>query len=282
MSVLAAVVTGTGSALGAPAAAGAATGPELKVYASDDTYTSSGRKDATFGTEDKLVIGRLAKDLKVSYLKFAVPAGTSVTGARLKLTTVGGVTGKVTVNRVVNNAWTEKKITSATAPALGLAVATATPKSSETQVSFDLGAEVTGPGTYSFAVRSSSATAVTRFRSAEATSGRPELTVTTAAAAPVEKPAPVETPAPADTTPAPVETPTDYIPGADLPVDPAPVETTPAPAETPAETTARRRSRRSPPRRRRTASPTPCSCPPAACCGAAPPGASPTRRATRR
>ena len=240
VSVLAAVLTGTGSALGAPIAADAAAGPELKVYASDDTYTSSGRTDATFGAEDKLVIGRLAKDLKVSYLKFVVPAGASVTGARLKLTTIGAATGKVTVNRVVNNAWTEAKLSTATAPALGLAVATATPKSSDTQLSFDLGAEITGPGTYSFAVQSSATSATTRFRSAEARSGSPELTVTIAGApvetpAPAETPEPVETPEPAQTTP-----PTDYIPGAELPLPaetttpPAPIETTtpPAPVET--------------------------------------------------
>ena len=83
-----------------PALAGAAAGPEIKVSAADDTYTSSGRTDATFGGEDKLVTGRLGKDVKISFLKFVVPAGTGITGARLKLTTVGDVAGKITVSRV--------------------------------------------------------------------------------------------------------------------------------------------------------------------------------------
>ena len=222
VSVLAAVVAGTGSALAAPALAGAIAGPELKLGAVDDTYTSSSRRNATFGTEDKLVTGRLGKDVKVSFLKFTVPAGTDVTGAELTLTTVGDVAGKLAVHRVVDNGWTEKKLASGTAPALGLAVASAAPKANDTQVTFDLGAEVTGPGTYSFAVQSTAAQAV-RFRSAENKSGAPVLTVATAAeAAPVTEPTtpPVEPTTPAD----------DYLPG-DVP---ATTEPTTEPTKPPA------------------------------------------------
>jgi hypothetical protein len=197
VSVLAAVVAGTGSALAAPALAGAIAGAELKLAAVDDTYTSSSRRSATFGAEDKLVAGRLGKDVKISFVKFTVPVGADVTGAELTLTTVGDVAGKLAVRRVVDNSWTEKKLTSATAPALGLAVASASPKANDTEVTFDLGAEVTGPGIYSFAVQSTAAQAV-RFRSAESRSGAPVLTVSTAAqAAPVTEP----------TTPPVVETP---------------------------------------------------------------------------
>lgn len=209
VSVLAAVLTGTGSVLAAPIASGAGAGPELKVSASDDSYTSSVRTSVNFGAEDKLVIGRLNGDDKIAYLKFVVPPGGPVTGARLKLTTIGDVTGKVTVNRVLTNAWTESRLTSALAPALGLTVASATPAASATEVVLNLGAEVTGPGTYSFAVRSSSTTATTRFGSAESTTGRPELTVTTAAATPAPTtPAPAATPAKPAPAPAPTATPT--------------------------------------------------------------------------
>jgi beta-mannanase len=208
VSVLAALVAGTGSALVAPALAGAIAGPELKLAAADDTYVSSGRRTTTFGAEDKLVTGRLGTDVKTSFLKFTVPAGTDVTGARLSLTTVGDVAGKISVRRVVTNAWTEKQLTSATAPALGLVVASASPKANDTEVALDLGAEVTGPGTYSFAVQSSAAR-TTRFRSAENKTGVPMLTVSTAAqpvpaTEPAQEPA-VEVP-PADNVPAPAET----------------------------------------------------------------------------
>ncbi|MCA2214004.1 CBM96 family carbohydrate-binding protein [Jidongwangia harbinensis] len=231
-SVLAAVLGGTGAVLAAPASAGAAAGPDLKVHASDDAYTSSVRRDAGFGAEDKLVVGRLGNDVKTSFLKFVVPAGTTVTGARLKLVTIGSPLGKVTVNRVPDTAWTEKKLTSANAPALGRPVAAVTAKDSDTELVFDLSAAVTGPGTYAFAVRSS-AGATTRFRAAENASGRPELTVTTKAATPAPtKPVPTK---PVPTTPAPTKpVPTTPAPTKPTPTTPAP--TTPAPT-TPAPTT---------------------------------------------
>lgn len=248
VTVLAALLSGTGSVLAAAAPALAA-GSELKISASDDSYTSSGRRTGNFGAEDKLVIGRLAGDSKVSYLKFTVPAGASITAAHLRLAVVGGVSGRVTVNRVISNSWTEKSLTSATAPALGLAVASATPKATATELDFNLSSEVYGPGTYSFALRSSSATAVTRFRSAEAASGSPQLIVSTASikAPAAAIPAPAKTtpavPAPAASTPAPAATtPATTTPATPAPVNttpatPAPAPTTSAPAPTPATTT---------------------------------------------
>jgi hypothetical protein len=198
VTVLTALVTGTGSAFLAGGPAGAAAGPELTVAASDDTYTSSARRTTAFGAEDKLAIGRLGTDTKVSYLKFVVPAGTRVAGARLKLTTVGGVAGRITVNRVLSNAWTESRLTAATAPALGLPVASVAPAATATDVAVNLSAEVTGPGTYSFAVRSSATTAVTRIRSTEAAWGGPQLIVSTTArtTAPTTVPTTVPTTAP--------------------------------------------------------------------------------------
>ena len=213
VTVLAAMLTGTGSALVAGAPAQAVAGPEITVSASDDSYTSSVRRIAHFGAEDKLVVGRLGGDSKLSFLKFVVPAGTSVTGAKLKLTTVGGVSGKITVRRVVTNAWTEASLTAAAAPALGLPVAAATPNPAATGVSLDLSAEIAGPGAYSFAIQSSASSAVTRFRSAEATSGGPELTVSTAAPRAGQSAPSRPTPAPVQTTaPAPVETTTPPAP----------------------------------------------------------------------
>jgi beta-mannanase len=209
VSVLATLLTGAGSALVAGVGASAAAPTVLTVSPSDDAYTSSGRRATSFGAEDKLVVGKLKTDSKVSFLKFTVPAGAAVTGARLNLSVVGGVAGRLSVRRVLSNAWTESRLTSGTAPALGLVVATAAPAATATAVSFDLGAEVTGPGTYSFAVQSSSTTAVTRFRSSENRSGRPELAVTRAAvsapSAPVDTPTVTPTTAP---TTAPTVTPT--------------------------------------------------------------------------
>ncbi|UQU61301.1 DNRLRE domain-containing protein [Couchioplanes caeruleus] len=228
VTALAAVAAGAGSVLaGAPAAEAAATGAGLKLAAADDTYVSSGRKDATFGAEQKLAIGRLAGDSKTAFLKFVVPAGTEVTGARLTLATVGGVTGRLTLNRVADTAWTERKLTSATAPALGAVVGTAAPKADAAEVSFDLGATVTGPGAYAFALRSSASSAVTRFRAAEGRTGGPLLLVATGTTeapvtAPVDEPTPAEpvTP-PADEPVAPAQ-PATPIEDEDMPPPPAP------------------------------------------------------------
>ena len=54
------------------------------MTASDDAYTSSGRRELNVGTADKLVTGRLDGDVKVSYLKFTVPATGTVKGAELR------------------------------------------------------------------------------------------------------------------------------------------------------------------------------------------------------
>jgi Glycosyl hydrolase family 26 len=239
VSVLATLLAGTGSALLAPAGAQAGAGAELKVSASDDAYTSSGRRGANFGREDKLVVGRLAGDTKVSFLKFVVPAGADVTGARLRLTPIGAFAGTVTVSRVAGNAWTENTLTSGNAPKVGMPVASARPRATDRQLVFDLGAEVTGPGAYSLAVRSSAAGTVIRFRSAEGRFGGPELTVRTAATpgTPVQQPAAAETGTPPGHTP-----PADSVPGGEPAAQPAaPTQPpasagtgTPAPAETPA------------------------------------------------
>jgi hypothetical protein len=167
---------------GAADAAGrtVARGDELKLAASDDTYVSSARRDTGFGGEDKLVVGADGRNVKTSFLKFTVPAGTEVAGARLRLTTLSKPAGAVSLRRVADNTWSEAKLTSATAPALGAVLATVSPRTSDTALDFDLGAVITGPGTYSFALTGTGAPL--RLRSAENAAnpaGAPALEVTT-------------------------------------------------------------------------------------------------------
>jgi beta-mannanase len=217
VTALAALVAGAGTAMIAAAPASAA-GAELKLAAGDDAYVSSGRKDAIFGAEDKLSIGRLEGDAKIAFLKFQVPAGTQVTGAKLKLVTVGAVAGRVTVSRVAGNAWSEKTLTAGNAPAVGAPIASAP---AQAELTFDLGAAVTGPGTYSFALQSTAANAVTRIRSAEGKWGGPVLTVHTGAATPVDVTVPPATP----------------VEEEDMPPPPPATEPTPTTPATPAPTT---------------------------------------------
>ena len=238
VTALAALAAGAGTALIATAPATAA-GPDLKLAAGDDAYVSSGRKDATFGGEDKLSIGRLKGDTKTAFLKFRVPAGTRVTGARLRLVTVGGVTGRVTVHRVTDTGWSERTLTSGNAPDVGEVVTSAGPATGA-ELTLDLGAAVTGPGTYSFAIRSSAANAVTRLRAAEGKWGGPLLTVTTqggpapAGSVPGDVVVPTATPIEDEDMPPPTAEPSAPAPATSAPATPVPTRTTttpPAPAD---------------------------------------------------
>ncbi len=137
------------------------------------------------GADEKLVAGKLGGDSKTVFLKFTVPAGTNIKTAVLFLRPANTPSGKLTVSRVTDNAWTEAKLTSGNAPKVGPAVASVTPKANDTRIGFDLAREVTGPGTWSFALTSALTSDVVRFQPTEnAADGGPELVITTAAKTP--------------------------------------------------------------------------------------------------
>jgi beta-mannanase len=195
-SVLTAALAGAGAVTVGPAfAAGTNT---VTFKATEDTYASSARKAVTFGNDDKLVAGVLGTDVKTAFVKFVVPAGTSVKGARLNLTADAPATSAITLRRVVANTWSESTLTSGNAPALGTVLGTI-----GTRLTFDLGATITTPGTYSFALTSTGAPL--RLRSSEAATGAPELEVTTEG----------------DTSPPVRETPVKETPVKQAPVTPA-------------------------------------------------------------
>ncbi|BBH70196.1 hypothetical protein ACTI_68810 [Actinoplanes sp. OR16] len=209
LTALTAVLAGASAAV-APSSAASAADVDLAIAAADDSYISSSRSGAAFGAEDKLAAGKLGNDSKTVFLKFTIPAGTDVKKARLFLRPLSTPAGRLTVSRVLDNAWTEAKLTSGNAPKVGLPIAGVNPLAADTRIGFDLSAEVYGPGTYSFAVSSSLTGDVMRFQSAEnKAGGGPQLIVTTSGTAP----APVVTP--------PVTTPvtgdySDCVTGADL------------------------------------------------------------------
>ena len=100
LSAVGAVLAGAGILGAAPV--GAVAAPSLTINATDDAYTSSARKDASIGAEEKLAVGKLGTDVKVAFLKFVVPAGSSVTfrASRTLARTssqFGGVTGSSAV-----------------------------------------------------------------------------------------------------------------------------------------------------------------------------------------
>jgi beta-mannanase len=195
------VVAGGGFVLPGTALAATTTGTTT-AYSSDDAYTSSTRKTANFGAADKLVVGRQSGETRLSYLKFTpkVPAGATITGAVLRLPVEGSPVSATLGLYSVPNTWSEKTITAANAPKTGSHVASIRPKTTDTTLSFDVSKVVRKAGTYAFALKSASTTAVTRLRSIEygdAASGGPELVVTTKTTTASATPPPATPAAPA-------------------------------------------------------------------------------------
>ncbi|MET8149263.1 DNRLRE domain-containing protein [Actinoplanes sp. NPDC049668] len=177
------VVAGGGFALTPPANAATTTGTTT-TYTSDDAYTSSTRKSVNFGAADKLVVGKESGETRLSYLKFApkVAAGETVTGAELRLPVVGSPVAATLNVFSLPTSWSEKTLTAANAPKTGSLVASLKPKTTDKTLTFNVSKVVNKSGTYAFALKSASTSAVTRLRSMEygtATSGGPELVITT-------------------------------------------------------------------------------------------------------
>ncbi len=235
----------TAAGFAAAGSASAATVTESRsVYAGDDAYTSSARRTTNFGTADKLVVGRTGTETRVSYVKFttgALPAGATVTRAELRFPVESTPVAARLSLHPVTGTWSEGRITAATAPTVSAAAATILPRATDTVLKFDVSALVRRAGTYSFALRSASATDVTRLRSVEygdPASGGPELALSWVRTTVTKPPATTAPVTKAPTTPpttAPVTTPPTTAPVTTPPTT-APV-TTP-PVTTPPPTTA--------------------------------------------
>jgi hypothetical protein len=183
-AVLAAVVIGATlmGASGAPPV-GAAT---ITAGADADARVSSVKPKANFGRETRLSTD--ASPAEESYVRFPVSGVTgSVTKAVVRLYVTDGSVDGPAIYRV-GGSWSEKGIKWSNRPAhdpgslsdLG-AVAPGG------YVEFDVTPAVTGNGTYSFALASTSSDN-TGFFSREAASNRPQLVVTTAATPPPPPP----------------------------------------------------------------------------------------------
>ena len=198
IAIAATGVVATGAALALTGAANAATTTTVSAWSTDDAYTSSTRTGTSFGAADKLVVGREGGETRLSYVKFApkAAAGGTITGAELRLPLESKPAAATLTLHKVAATWSEKTLTAKNAPALGAAVGSIKPKPTDTALVFDLSKVVTRPGTYAFALKSSSTTAVTRMRSLEygdAAGGGPELRLTvrrtTTATPPTKTPA---------------------------------------------------------------------------------------------
>jgi hypothetical protein len=179
------VVMASLAAAGSASAATTTSTQTKLVYAIDDTYTSSTRKNTNFGTADKLLVGASDGESRVSYLKFAtgaLPAGAKLTGVKLKLPLAGKPLAGTLSLYPISADWSENTLTATKAPPLSAAVVSIRPKATDVELTFDVSKWVTHAGTYSFALKSASSTTdVTRLRSVEYgedTAGGPELALT--------------------------------------------------------------------------------------------------------
>jgi hypothetical protein len=162
------------------------------VVASADATVQSDTPDTNYGSATSLGVRGVSTTAPLlrSYVKVVVAGlGQAPASARLNLYTYATSATGVKVSLAANT-WTETGVTWANAPAVGADVATVAPLSSNTAVSADVTSAVTGDGTYTFVITTTSAAGKT-FASREVTAHPPTLVLDTSAPAPTATATPV-------------------------------------------------------------------------------------------
>jgi hypothetical protein len=210
-------VVGLAQAIGALASSSptSSTG-KLTVRVAADSYVAQAAPRRAYGTAPTLVAGSARSNARVTFLKFAVrgiPAGATDVRATLVLNGVSRqLPQAIEVRKVATTGWTERKLTRATAPAVGkVLVKHRTDRRAVTQ-RIPLGSVVKRDGTFALAVTSPSTKDVAVFRSKESGSKGPQLEVKyRVPAAPKARPSASPTVSPTvapSAAPTPTETPT--------------------------------------------------------------------------
>jgi len=143
-----------------------------------DSYVQADLPGSNFGTATSLKVD--GSPVTVSYLKFDVQgiAGAPAK-ATLKVFVPVATSTPINVRSVADSTWTETGLTFANRPATAAtAIASPAPIAANTTLSFDVTSLVTGPGSVSFAVDTTSSTSKS-LPSREATSDKPQLEIDT-------------------------------------------------------------------------------------------------------
>jgi hypothetical protein len=151
----------------------------VQVPVSDGTYVVQEAPNTTYANEQTVQAAALDSEHATTYLKFVVPPFAShVASVRLNLLTAAASSGTLAVHAVASSAWSAATTSYANRPQMGGTVTTAPgPTTIGQRVSFDVTPAISGPGTYSFAVTSSSTTAAfAAFGPSQGSKG-PNLTV---------------------------------------------------------------------------------------------------------
>jgi len=160
-----------------------------RIPVSADAYVTLSNPSTNFGNRTTLEID--ASPLTQTFVRFVVPdlTGFDLLQVRLRMAVDPGVEGDSDVGGVIfltTGSWAENTVTWNNRPMpVGLRITTAGPVSQNDLVDFDLSQTVVGPGTYSFAVLTTSANRVV-YRSREAGESPPVLLLTLHASAPPE------------------------------------------------------------------------------------------------
>ncbi len=135
---------------------GVATAATTTVPASADTTVRADQPTTNFGTSATLSVS--ASPVIRGFVKFTVTQPT-VTRATLRLYSYATSATGLAVYRVADNSWTETGITDATAPTFGSLVANSGALTVNSWAAIDVSSYVTGPGTYSIGLSTTSTTA---------------------------------------------------------------------------------------------------------------------------
>jgi hypothetical protein len=156
--------------------ASATTGPLLVVNPAADAFVDANAPATNYGANGLLRTRRSPEQR--SYLRFNVSglAGQVVTRATLRLYANGSSGAGYTLAGVPDNSWSETAINYNNKPALGGALASLASHGGAMYTSVDVTGYITGDGTYSFALTTTSTKAVS-YPSREAGSNRPELVI---------------------------------------------------------------------------------------------------------
>jgi parallel beta-helix repeat protein len=163
------LAVGAATAVVAAPTAHAQTLPSTVVAA--DSYVDSALPTTNFGS--KIYLYADASPARTSYLKFSV-SSISATPVKLRIFAESASNTGLSTFRVSDSSWTETGLTFANRPALGAQVGSPAPITAGSWVEVDVTSVVNAPGTYSFAVTTTSNTAV-KITSREGVN-KPELT----------------------------------------------------------------------------------------------------------
>jgi len=148
-----------------------------------DSYVQADQPTTNFGTATTIKVD--GSPVTISYLKFAVTGlGAAPTKATLSVFKSLSTTTAINLRSVSDTSWSETGITFDNRPTTGATtVAPPTPWGTDVWLTYDVTSLITGNGTYSFALDTTSATSKS-LPSREATTNRPQLVLETTAPAP--------------------------------------------------------------------------------------------------